>query len=404
MSGQNTAMAGLSLTRQTVLLMCGIPATLIFTSLAPILPKMEAALAHDATDQMLVRMVVGINGIAMVFGAPLAGLLADRYGRIPLIVAAMTFWAVFGCSGYFISDLYLMVATRFLTAMMGATSLTVGLTMIGDLPDENARNRLLGINVSISIIASTVTVPISGFLGDIHWRLPFLTFALSLPLAALTYYAFRGYSSRPVAVARAAGAPKERVPIPYMLLFLALFTGSTTFTVFTYMPFEFRNMGISSSSQIAMALTAETMTSAVVAGIFGYARRYMSSQLAFATSFLFCTLGMPVAAFAPTFGLKVAGLILTGAGIAWLAPNVMARAAAAATPATRGRVVGLVKGVHMCASFIAVLLLEPVMRAYGPRGVLTVMTVVAAGTAVANFYRHVTTRPSAAAPQPVPGG
>ena len=121
---QNTAATDLSLTRQIVLLMCGIPATLIFTSLAPVLPKMEAALAHDATDQMLVRMVIGINGIAMVVGAPLAGFLADRYGRIPLIVGAMTLWAVFGCSGYFISDLYLMVATRFLTAMMGATSLT----------------------------------------------------------------------------------------------------------------------------------------------------------------------------------------------------------------------------------------------------------------------------------------
>ncbi len=80
MSGQSAThsatsgatMTGLTLPRQIVLLMCGIPATLIFTSLVPVLPKMEAALAVDDMDKMLVRMVVGINGIAMVVGAPLA--------------------------------------------------------------------------------------------------------------------------------------------------------------------------------------------------------------------------------------------------------------------------------------------------------------------------------------------
>ena len=77
-----------SLRYRLVALSSGIPATMCFTIIVPILPKMEAALAHGPDDAFLVKMTVAINGLAMVIGAPLAGYLTDRMGRVPVLAGA----------------------------------------------------------------------------------------------------------------------------------------------------------------------------------------------------------------------------------------------------------------------------------------------------------------------------
>src|SRR4051812_43645651 len=131
MSAANEA-KGLSASTIIVLLAAGIPASMCFTTFGAILPKMEAALAHSAADQLLVKMVVGINGIVMMFGAPLAGLMADKVGRAPIVAWVLLFAALFGSAGYFIADLPLMVFSRALLGLAAATALTAGVTMIGD--------------------------------------------------------------------------------------------------------------------------------------------------------------------------------------------------------------------------------------------------------------------------------
>jgi MFS family permease len=182
----------------------------------------------------------------------------------------------------------------------------------------------------------------------------------------------------------------------------ALCCGIASYVVPIYMPFQFRDIGITSSTTIALSITALSVTSATTAAFFGSARRVLSSQMAFAFSFTCCATGIFVAAFSQSLPIIVAGLILAGCGNGWLAPNVMARAAAAATPATRGRIVGLVKGAHMCASFMSVLLLEPISRMHGPNGALAAAAAMAGAVAAICLARHFVLRAGTPA-QPAAG-
>jgi len=392
----------MSLARKAVLLVSGAPATLVVTTMVPILPKMEAALAHTANEQMLVKMVVAVNGLSMIIGSPLAGVLADKFSRRTLMIWSLVLWAVLGCSGYFIENLHLMVGTRLLAGLAAATALTIGLTMIGDLQDENLRNRYMGLNVSFAVFAAVVTVPLSGLLGDISWRLPFLIFAVSLPLAAVAVYGFKSDDTptTPAKSSTTAAPVPDRMFIPVVLMILALCCGVASYVVPIYMPFQFRDIGITSSTTIAMSIAAVSITSATMAAFFGAARRFLTSQIAFAFSFTCCCVGIFIAAYGVSLPVILLGLVLAGCGNGWLAPNVMARAAAAATPATRGRVVGLVKGAHMCASFVTVLMLEPISRMRGPKGVLVAVSAMAGAVALICLARHLMLR--TAAPQPAP--
>lgn len=75
-------------TLKGTVLFASVPVALAYSVVSPILAKMSDELAHGAKGAYLVKMIVGIIGVAMVPGAPIAGLLADKLGRRPVLVGA----------------------------------------------------------------------------------------------------------------------------------------------------------------------------------------------------------------------------------------------------------------------------------------------------------------------------
>ena len=361
-----------------VMLTSGIPATLCFTAISPILPKMDAALADGPGDAFLVKMVLAVVGLAMVFGSPLAGWLADKISRATLMTTAMLVWAAFGCMGYLIADLHVMVGSRLIVGLAAATALTVGLTMIGDLEDPALRLKYMGVQVAISTITSIITSPIAGVIGDIYWRLPFLLYAISLPLALIAWSLRGNEPPRALAEASSTDDPAAgKFRFPFGLMFLGLCCGTITFAPVTYMPFHFRDLGVDQAKIIAIALSAETVAIAIMASQYGRARKYLSTDSVFTVSFLLSGAGTAIAALATDWRIAALGLLVFGFGVGWFAANVVARASAFSAPQYRGRTVGLVKGAHLFAAFLAVVALEPVGNAGGPSAVLLVLNALA---------------------------
>jgi len=93
-------------------------ATLTITApaiIAPSLPAMEQVFGTP----LLVRLAMTITSLTVAVTAPLSGLIADRVGRRPLLVASLVPYAVSGTAGYFLSDLLLALAGR---ALLGSRS------------------------------------------------------------------------------------------------------------------------------------------------------------------------------------------------------------------------------------------------------------------------------------------
>jgi len=371
-----------------IALMTGVPFSLSITILAPILPKMEAALAHTPNEAMLVKMALAINGIAQVMGAPIAGYLADRMGRGMLMVWSLLVWALVGVAAYFIDNLMLMVVTRFIVAAAAASALTVSLAMIADIPDNDARNKLMGFNIALMSVTGVITMPLSGVLGDIDWRMPFLMYLVGLVLTVVVFLAVKKDPTLTTSPPKASTTEQTAFNWPVGLMFLGLFLGITQLSPSTYMPFALRELGVTSATVIGSTITAMTITMASASAVYGYARPYMSANVMLAVALTLSTIGMGIIATATSYVPALCGLVIAGMGVGWYSPNLLILAGEAASMATRGRIIGLVKGAQMSASFVAVLMLEPIWRAAGPKGIFAALTAMAA-LGAAYFYVRV---------------
>src|SRR5260370_40642689 len=68
--------------------------------LAPAVPGMAAAFQDVPNAGLLVRMLLTLPALSGAVAAPFAGLLADRWGRRPVIVAAFLLYGLAGGPGF----------------------------------------------------------------------------------------------------------------------------------------------------------------------------------------------------------------------------------------------------------------------------------------------------------------
>jgi predicted MFS family arabinose efflux permease len=377
----------LSLGAKIVLLGSSIPGAMALSTLSPVLPKMEADLSHTDIDQILVKMVIGIVGIGVMLGAPIAGYMGDRMNRPRIMTWAFAVFAVVGASGYFIENLWLMVATRFIMAWAGATALTIGFAMAGDIKDEAVRRHYMGLAVSIASFTALLTVALGGALGDKGWRLTFLVFLFPLPLSLFAYLQSQTSKSKPHG--QDSGTTKK-IPfrLPLGLMLLALGGGILQYIPLTYLAFYMRSLNITSSTTVGMALVALAVPITISSSLFGAVRARVSSTAAFGMTFALIGFGGAGIALSQNFTGVAASLFIMGVGSGWFIPNLVVSTTEAADVSTRARSVGLVKAANMSATFVCIAIAEPIMRIGGIGAVF--MAMAAAAFMISVFFIRLT--------------
>jgi MFS family permease len=128
-----------SLATRLLILLGASPVAVAFTTVVPVVPKLSMALAHDATDAYLVKMLVGILGISMVLGGPIFGAVFDKVPRRPFLVVAGLAFTVLGVAPYFLNDLSVMLVTRFLMGIAAIALCVSAAAMVGDCFPEEER-------------------------------------------------------------------------------------------------------------------------------------------------------------------------------------------------------------------------------------------------------------------------
>jgi MFS family permease len=347
-----------------------MPAAMSFTILTPILHKLQLDLLPGDHDGLLVRIALSIIGLSMMLGSPLAGWVIDRFGTRIVLIASFSVWIGCGIADFGITDVHWLIATRFLQGF-GASGCVIATTsLVGRLPDELARARLLGTSLMLATVAGMLTLAVSGVIGDIGWRNAFLLHLTLVPslVVALTLPRFTNPARTTVA------RPDEPLTsmwrqIPAGLVLLGFIAGLVTYSTTTYMPFRFHELGVDSSRLIGLAFTGQTAAVAVFAYLYAPSRRWLSSRGAFMASFAVAGIGAGLLGIVTHYWLVVGGFVVFGAGIAGIMPNLLALASAAKSE-YRGRIVGFVKGMNYAAILMGALIFEPVERSGGPARVM----------------------------------
>jgi len=388
MANMDTTEAGaegtLDFTSKLVILLSGLLSALCLTAINSVLPSIARDLAHGPNDAMLVKQLIGAVALAMAAGAPLGGYLADKIGLRPTLFAASVLYTVAGTAGLYLNSLPLLLVSRLLLGLAAASVQVLGLTMVNTTLKGNARAKWMGLHVSVAIFGTLFFHPLAGQLGEISWRLPFALYAGGAVLVLGLLFS-RGNSLAKAEPTIAAAAAAKAGPgiiswFPWHYLPLALVMGAMTFLPTVSIPFQLKEQAGATPSMIAYVLTGTSAIGAIMAFLYGPARRRLSAHAAFLIGFGLAGMGALIAANSSSFTGVLGGLLVHSMGAAWFSPNIMTALGSKVTREQQGRAAGMVKAAQFLAAPLAVTLVQPFVKQYGE--VIAMQAVAVVGLAM----------------------
>lgn len=354
----------------------GSLATIAIVGITSVLPQIAEAL-EPGPGSLMTKQLVGVVGLAMAIGSPLAGWLLGRLSPRTFLLANSLLYVLAGTAGFYIDDIAVLLGSRFLVGLAAASFVIMAISLINTRLEGQQRAKWMGVQVGLAMISALAIHPIAGGLGEFGWRLPFLLFLAGLPLMVVALVYMEGRA--PVRGVLQSSKPTARGLLswyPWRFAALALLIGSTTYLPVVYAPFLMREMGVDSPTLIGLVLTGDSLLGSLFALAFGRSRRWFNSPQTFVFSFLFTGVGAAMAGLAPTVTLVVVGLLVFGIGMGWLVPNLVTSLANCVTADKQAPAAGLTKAFHFSASPLCILAIEPITTAYGPQSAMWAVVLI----------------------------
>ena len=342
----------------------GVLPALALGAIAVMLPAIADAFGREPGD-LQIKMVSTAVGFGTLVGAPLGGLLADRIGRRLTLLIATAVFGVLGCSIMLMNDLWAIIGARFIIGLATGTLSVGGAAAIGDLFTGNRQSRWIGYAGGLPAGLTLILIPLTGLLTDHGWRLGFSLYALAAPIFLAVMLGLPKMA--PKRKDKGAGGelflPLNKVP--FNALLLAGILGTLVTGTSLYWPFRLREVGVAKATDIALHALPQVLCITVFALLYGRIRKRLSVQAVFLASALLSAVGLGMIAFAPNHLWIIAGLVVEGAGIGMMTPNLTTYALAISPMEYRGRILGVVKGVVYGSPFLTQFMLYPLNQIGG---------------------------------------
>jgi len=167
--------------------------------LANVLPPLGAALLSPILDSLIepfgtsaadIGLLISFFTAPAIVVIPVAGVLSDRHGRKPVLVAALVLFGAAGSAIAFTTEYRVALALRSLQGVAFGGITPVIITSLGDIYDGTAEATAQGIRFTGSGLTQTVFPLLSGALVAVAWQYPFFIYAMALPVAVVVALGF----------------------------------------------------------------------------------------------------------------------------------------------------------------------------------------------------------------------
>ncbi len=159
--------------------------TLIMTiGVAGVTPVLPSIMKEFSVTTAEVAWVIAIFTLPSVFILPLVGMLADRYGRKPVLFPTLILFALGGIACATAQSFTALLFWRFLQGL-GSTALGfLPSVMLADRYQKHELTSVMGYNSAVLSAGTALAPALGGLSGAVHWRFSFLLSLLALlPLA-----------------------------------------------------------------------------------------------------------------------------------------------------------------------------------------------------------------------------
>lgn len=308
----------------------------------PAMPKILDHFQDVPNAGLLVRLFLTTPGLFTAIGAPLAGIIVDKYGRKTLLLSAIFLYGLAGTTGCYLDSLYALMIGRAFLGLSAAGTMTTCVTLMADYYDKEQRQKLMGYQFSFTSFGSTIFLALGGVLADIHWRVPFYIYVIPFLIFIAAYIFITEPQTEDIKKIISSEVPKEKVPYLklgsiYLLIYMTMAIFYLKVVIF---PFYINEIEATSSTKIGFALSSAICISALVSLRYGSIKNRLSYIHISLAVFILVAIGYLILYSSGNFWISVFGLIVTSLGFGLFAPNVTVWVNAITPEAYRGRAVG----------------------------------------------------------------
>ncbi|MCB2061624.1 MAG: MFS transporter [Novosphingobium sp.] len=337
---------------------------LALSGIAPVMPEISTEFARYPNSGVLVRLMMSALSAAMIFGALVTGILAERIGQLRLLLMLLVLYAVSGAGIFLLDNLYAMVGFRIVQGVANAGMGVLAIALITTRIPSDRRDRWLGFFSVTGAVGVLLLMLAVGAIANFGWRYVFLMFLLALPVGLLVLFTLPSAGS-PSEVATDPVAKATSTDTPWGLMVFGLACGSIVTTITMYLPYHVADVGHGSPETVAMLMVVGAGMSALTAFSFGWIRARLSALQTFVAGFAVTATGLVLVVAAHDLPLLYAGMAVNGAGLGVIVPNMFSATAATALPEHRARMLGFVRAAFYAGPLVAQPVFEWFMLNWG---------------------------------------
>lgn len=341
------------------------------------LPDMSQHFADVNNGPALVKLVLPFPGLFIALSAILAGMAIDSFGRLKLLGIALLFYAAGGSSGYWLDNIYLILAGRALLGVCVGISMTITTTLVADYYQGKARQQFAGLQIAVMSLGGIIFITLGGILADISWRVPFLLYLFSLLIIPVSYRFLKEpeVPAHHIKITSTAKSPRLiwLVFINVMLMWVLFFI------IPVQIPFYLKSIGIEKNSLIGIAIAASTLFSAISSISFSKIKDRLSYRQIFALGYLVMALAFAAIAYGDSYGMVLIGTMGAGLGIGVMIPNANVWVMQLAPQEVRGREIGRLTTFWFMGQFLSPLILLPFLEFFTQSQLFYVLAAILLG-------------------------
>lgn len=166
--------------KRSFIITLGLLTTMAALTVDLSLPAVPAMVEALSTNLSKGQQIIGIFIGGMALGQIPAGLVSDRIGRLPVMYAGMTLFAIGATSAAMADNIELMLAARFVQGAGASSAIVLSRAIVRDIARGKEAAKLMSLMTMIFTTAPVIAPTLGALLvTQWGWRAPFIAIAIS---------------------------------------------------------------------------------------------------------------------------------------------------------------------------------------------------------------------------------
>lgn len=357
--------------------------------IAPALPEISKIYGHLADAELLSKLILTLPALFIALLAPVAGIVVDKSGRRNVLLFSLMLYAVSGTTGAYLNNIYVILAGRAFLGIAVGAMMTAIVTLIGDYYKGEERSAFMGYQAAFASTGGLIFISAGGVLTDLHWRLPFLIYAVSLIILIISYFSVNEPE-------RNETQPKLMFPgktllqnVPkqvFLVYIIAFFSFAVFYMIPVQMPFMLSALDGVSNTRVGFAIAGMNVTAMITAFNYSRIKKYLSFPVIMALVYILVSIGYMLISRSMSYNMMVVAILVCGMGFGMQMANINLWLVQLAPASIRGTLVGYLNSFIFFGMFASPMLLQPLIGISSLEGSFMIVAIILIIAAILLLY------------------